>query len=427
MKGLTLFGPMFVFFFVGIPVAFAIGLACILYSLIIGQVSLQLIPQRMFATIFANYVYVAIPLFIFAGYVMETGGISDRLFSMVKTLFPRLPGGMGSVTLLTCAFFGAMTGSVIATGVAMATLCVPIMLEMGYSNARASALTAAGAILGPIIPPSITMIVYAATMAVSIPDMFIGSIIPGILICFLMMVPHIMWCKKNNIKMVEEEYTWNEKVAALRKSIGALAMPIIILGGIYGGIFTPTEAGCIACVWAVILMIVYKTFSLKTLFNVALRTGVASAGVMLICAFANSFNYILTVSKVAEEVSTAMLGILGGSQTIYLLVLMFILFVAGCLMDTTAIILIIGPILVPIGIAMGIDPLHLGIAFCCNIILGYATPPFGMALFTVQGVTKVEFGDMVREVWPMLIAASVGCLLVALFPDISLCLVNLMK
>ena len=237
----------------------------------------------------------------------------------------------------------------------------------------------------------------------------------------------LIGAKKNGINEGLQNKTWREKAVATRRAIGALFLPVIILGGIYGGIFTPTEAGCVSCIYAVILAFIYRSIKIPDVFTAAIKTAKSTASIMIIIAFANVFAYLLSASKVPATLTNAVVPYFQGSTVLYMLSLMLILFIAGAVMETTAIILILGPILFPIGVAVGLQPLHLSVAFCCCLILGYATPPFGMSLFTTAGATKVGFGGMAREALPLVVFAFIACVIIALFPQLTMVFPDLAK
>lgn len=424
--GLMILGPMFLLFFIGVPVAYAIGAATIFVLLCTSDASLLIVPQRLYSVL-DSFVYIAIPLFIFSGYLMDIGGISKRIFSWAKAFFWRIPGGMGTITLICCAVFAALTGSVLATVVAITALSYTSLVEDGYSKERASGLIAAGGTLGPIIPPSIAMIVYGASMNVSIPSMFLGAIAPGLFLLVLMIGVNTYYVKKNGLNIRVERSTWKEKGKATWRSVGALALPVIVLGGIYGGIFTPTEAGCVSAVYCTILAYLYKELNFRKFVDCAKKTVKTTAAIILIVAAANAFAWILSWTRLPLYAAQAVAPLLGGSQILYMLILMVILFIAGALIETTASILILAPILVPIGVSLGIDPLFLGIVYCINLCVGYATPPFGMALFTMSSAANVPYASVVKGIWPLLIAMVVGVVIVALCPQIVMFLPNLVN
>ncbi len=420
------FVPMMVCFFLAVPVSYSIGAATVLYIMLSGHGSLMIMPQRIYAAI-DSFVYIAIPLFIFAGYMMETGGISKRLFDWVKSVFWWIPGGSGTITLLCCAVFAALTGSVIATCVAMTSLAFNTLLEDGYTPAKASGLIACGGTLGPVIPPSIAMIIYGASMNVSIPQMFIASIIPGLILLTSMVAVNIMYVKKARLKVDVSTSSWKEIAIYTLRSLGALLLPVIILGGIYGGVFTAAEAGCIASVYCVLLTLAYRQLTWEKFIRAARNTVKTTAAIMLIVGMANGFTWILSFTKIPGYLVKLAIPLLGGNWILYMVALMIILFIAGALIETTASILILGPILIPIGEAMGLNSLFLGVAFCVCLCVGYATPPFGMALFTVSSASHVPYGKVVNGAWPFLIAMAIAMFVIALYPPIIMFLPNLLQ
>jgi len=371
-----------------------------------------------------SFVLLAVPLFTLAGYLMEQGGLSRRLVDIVEKIFGRFLGASGTVTIVCCAIFAALTGSGPATVAAIGAVMLPALDKSGYPKRTAAGMLAAGGALGPIIPPSITMIVYGSTMSLSIPAMFLGGVIPGILIAILFIVVNIILAKRYGIKPNEEKYKLKDIAISLYKSIAILMLPVIVLGGIYGGIFTPTEAATICVIYSIILGFAYRELTVKKLLEAMKKTVVTSSTVAVLLGVASVFGWILASAKIPNMLAEALIPILGNKYT-YTFVLMMILFVVGCLMDSLTSIIILAPILVPIGLQLGMDPLHLGVLFCINLVIGFITPPFGLNLFTAVSVTGTGFVDVVRGVLPFLIAAILAVFVLAYVPGIILFLPNL--
>lgn len=409
MEAALLLGVMLVLLALGIPIAFSIGLSSALFILVTGLTKLVVIPQRIIVGA-DSFVFLAIPLFTLSGYLMESGGLSKRLVSFVEKACGNFPGSMGTITIICCTIFAALTGSGPATVAAIGGIMIPSMLKAGYSKETSAGIVAAGGALGPIVPPSVTMIIYGAALDLSIPDMFMASIIPGLFIALVLIIVNTVQALKRGIKGSGIKYTSKEKWQAFYHAIGVLFLPVIILGGIYGGIFTPTEAAAVACVYTVILGIVYKELTIKSLIVALKKTVVTSAMVVTIIAVSNIFSFLLASAKIPQMIAEAVLPIVS-TKNMYLLVLMLILFVVGCLMDTCPAILILGPILVPIGIELGVNPLHLGVIYCINLVVGFITPPFGINLFTAASTAGVTFAQVVKGILPYLIAA-IACVMV---------------
>ncbi|GHV53894.1 hypothetical protein FACS1894206_05530 [Deltaproteobacteria bacterium] len=402
---------LFIFMLVGVPIAFAILLSGAAFLAITDLRPMMLVVQRLGMGV-NSFPLLAIPMFILAGYLMEALSISKRLTDWIEMLVGHVRGAMGVVTILASAVFAALTGSGPATVASIGSIMIPSMKKSGYSASTAAGLMAAAGTLGPIIPPSIAMIVYGSTMNLSIPKMFIGGIIPGLLITAMFIVVNtILTMKYGFTAMLAKKHSGKDFLLATWRSSGALLMPVVVLGGIYGGIFTPTEAGTICVVMSLLLGIAYRKINYQVLKTALLRTLTGSASVVFIVASANLFGWLLTATRLPIIVANAVTGFIA-SPTAYLIMLSIFLFIVGALMDTLAAIVLLAPVLVPIGIQLGVDPLHLGVVFCVNLIVGFVTPPFGINLFTVMPVANVTYSEAVRGVIPFMVAAILGVLLI---------------
>lgn len=424
MSALILFGSLFILIFIGVPVAYCILIAGSLFIIIMKTSPMILVVQRMIRGM-DSFAFLAIPLFIYAGYIMGESGMSRRLTDFVKAFTGNMRGNMGVITFISCAIFASLTGSGPATVATIGIIMVPAMIESGYTKSRACGIVASGGALGPIIPPSIPMIIYGSTLGVSIPKMFIGGIIPGIIIALIFIIINQLFVNRWGVKSVDRVYTIREKLKYTVDAIGTLLLPVIILGGIYGGIFTPTEAASIAVIFSIIVGFFYKVLNFKKLIEITKTTAIISSTVMFILAAGNLFTFLMASSGIPKKISLALIPILK-SQNIYLLVLSLILFTAGTLFDASVSILLIGPVIVPLGIQLGIDPVHLGIVFCVNLCLGYITPPYGTNLFTASTVLNESFLNITKNVFPFLITAMIFSVLLMFMPWLTLFLPNLM-
>lgn len=414
VSALLLFGVMMVLLIIGVPIAYSISVSGIVYLMVTGLKSLTLVPQRTIISM-DSFVLLAIPLFTFMGYLMEQGGLSKRLVDWVTKVFGWIPGSMGTVTIVCCTFFAALTGSGPATVAAIGSLMIPTMMQNGYARRDCAGIVAAGGALGPIIPPSVAMIVYGTAMNTSVPSMFSAAILPGLFIAALLIITNVYMCKRRGIHSAHKRASAKEILRSTEKAFLVLLLPIIILGGIYGGFFTATEASAVGTVYALLLTIIYKELTVKKLIEAARKTVYTSAMVMFIIGVSGIFAWLLAATRVPATLA-ALITPLFANKYVYMLVLMLVLFVVGCLMDTIPAILILGPILVPIGTVMGWSSIHIGVCFCINLIVGFITPPFGINLFTVTSVAEVSFADAVKGVLPYLAAAVVGVMVVAFFP-----------
>ncbi len=418
MLAILLLGVMLVLIMVGVPIAFAIGLSASFFLEVTGMRPQILLPQRLLVGI-NSFALIAVPLFTFSGYLMEQGGLSKRLVDWVEKIFGWFPGSMGTITILCCTIFASLTGSGPATVAAIGAIMFPAMISGGYSRETAAGLLAAGGSLGPIIPPSVAMIVYGSTMSLSIPNMFLAAIIPGLLLAFLFIVVNTVIAFRKNIKPVRQTFTRQEFLRSTVSASGVILLPVIVLGGIYGGVFTPTEAAAVCVIYSLFLGMAFRELTWKKVADCLKLTARTSAMVILICGMSAIFGWILAAAKIPTTIATAVLPYLS-SPEVYLIILMFFLFFVGCLMETLSSIVILAPILVPIGIQLGVDPLHLGVLFCINLVIGFITPPFGVNIFTACSVTGQSFPAVVKGLLPFLLVAMAAVMVFAFVPGITL-------
>ena len=404
---------LFVLFFLGMPIAFSIITTVAGYLIVTDARPLILVAQRCYAGL-DSVACLAVPLFTLAGYLMEKGGISKRLVDWVGMLLGGIRGSLGIVAVVTCTIFAALTGSGPATVCAIGGILYLPMVQSGYPEKMANGLIAAGGSLGPIIPPSIAMIVYASTMGTSITKMFAGALIPGLVISLTLCVTVYFQARKYNIPVRKEKHAFKEFLKATVNAFGVLLIPVVVLGGIYGGFITTTEAAALACVMSLILGFLYKELNLKSLLHCLAQTVETSAMVMFIMGAAAGFTWLLNATQLPAKLVSAIVPLINGSQFLYLLALFLILLLVGALMDTLTSVVILAPILIPIGTNLGLDPLHLGVVFCVNLIVGFITPPYGINLFTVCSVTKTPFNDVVKGVLPYVVVELL-CVLVFTF------------
>ena len=408
---------------IGTPIAFVLT-GTTLLSQYFGTANpvMTVTAQQMFVgcDVFA---LLAIPLFTLAGYLMDKGGLSKRLVNFLEKSCFWLPGGMGTITVLCCAIFAALTGSGPATVAGIGAIMYPALIKNHYNEDSAAGLLACGGALGPIIPPSICMIVYGTTMSVSVPAMFMAAIFPGLGMALALIVTNIIVTRRQGVHENKTRASGKEIWESFKHAWGVLLLPIVVLGGIYGGVFTPTEASAVAVVFSLVLGICYREITFKNLIQAMYKTVETSAMVVIIVGFSALLSWILSATGIPAQIAAKVVPILG-NKYVYWLVLLVILFVIGCLMETVASMLILGPILVPIGIALGIDKLHLAVVFCIALIVGMVTPPFGLNLFTSCATTGRTFTQVVHGMIPYLIAIMVVVIIIAFVPGIALALPN---
>jgi C4-dicarboxylate transporter DctM subunit len=413
-----------VFIAIGLPIVFCIEVSGALFLMMTQMRPLLLVVQRTMVGM-DHFTLLSITLFILAGFIMEASSLSSRLVACVDVWFGRLPGSVGVVTIVSCTIFAALTGSGPATVAAIGGIMAPSLIKAGYKPRDAAGLVSAGGSLGPIIPPSVPMISYGSTMSLSIPKMFIASVFPGLLIALSYITVNLILTRKWKLQPIGGEKTIIEKLKFTWKALPVLLLPVIILGGIYGGIFTPTEAATSAVVYSILLALIYRELSVGKLYKIFERTLQSSGCIIAILGAANLFAWLLTTTRIPIIVSQMVISIVH-DQTVYMIILLIILFIMGTLMETIATIVLLAPILVPIGLALGMDPLHLGVTFCIALIVGFITPPFGINLFAAVSATGVPYTDVVRGVIPYMLVACIAVIIVAFCPFLTQWLPSLM-
>lgn len=435
-----LFISLFVLFFIGAPVAFSMGLASII-AMISGEISLQVAIQKIFSSM-DSFPLMAIPFFILAGSLMEYCGISQRLIDFANSLVGKLTGGLGLVTVVTAMFFSAISGSSAATVAAIGGILIPAMVKRGFPRNFSTSMQAVSGELGVIIPPSIPMIIFAlsAGVSISIGDLFIAGVIPGLLIGFsLMLTIYVISKRKGYGKIDLDQLSPEERAAeaelmsmkgrlkAFKRAFLPLLMPIIILGGIYGGIFTPTEAAAVAVGYAFILgVFVYRTLTVQKLMEVLRNSVISTAVIMFIIANAGLFGWVLTAEKVPDKVAEWFISV-SDSPIVFLILINILLLVAGMFLETGAAIVLVAPILTPVAVTFGIDPLHFGMIMIVNLAVGMLTPPVGVNLFVACQIAKVRIEHILKPLIPFYLVLLLDIVLISYLPQLSLWLPNFLK
>ncbi|MCH8530158.1 MAG: TRAP transporter large permease [Saccharospirillum sp.] len=414
---LTLLLVLVVCFIINIPIGFAMGIAVLASLLVFGGIPITMLPQRMMTGI-NSFPLLAIPLFMLAGTIMERGGISKRIVNLASALLGHVRGGLAAVSVLACTFFASISGSAPGTAAAVGELTIPEMVKRGYAKDYASSVVASASCLGVVIPPSITFIIYGIVADVSIGQLFIAGIIPGALLAFALIIVSVLRSRSLGYP-TEIKQSWKERGRTLLDSLWGLMLPVIILGGIMTGIFTPTESAGIAVFYGLFVsMVVYRELSWKDLAPVFYKASLNSAMIILLIAVASPFGWIMMIEQVPQMASSALLGI---STNVYLILLLMILMylILGTFMETGAIILLIVPIFAPVAQQLGIDMVHFGVITVVALAIGMATPPVGITLFATCSISGVTIGQISRMVLPFLLTL-VACLLVLAFvPSLS--------
>ncbi|SBW07371.1 conserved membrane hypothetical protein [uncultured delta proteobacterium] len=401
-----------------VPIAMSIGFATFIAIFTAGKVPLFLVSQRMFTGV-DSFPLLAIPLFMLAGSLMDRGGISRRLIDLATAFVGHIHGGLGIIAVIACMFFAAISGSAPATVVAIGSIMVPAMIKAGYDKAFSVALLAAAGTIGVVIPPSIPFVTYGVSMNASIGKLFAAGLVPGILMGLTLIILCYVVSLRRGYKATMENA--KGRFAAVKEAFWGLLMPIIILGGIYGGIFTPTEAAAVACLYGLIVgLFIYSELSLKVIYECLHTAAVPSAMVLLIIGCATAMGWITTAEKVPHAVAAYMTTITD-SKIAMLLMLNGILIIVGCLMELNAAIILLGPILLPLLLQYKIDVVHFGVIMVVNLAVGLLTPPLGINLFVANGLRKdVDFKDIVKRVLPMVGALFALVLILSYIPVISL-------
>ncbi|MFA6505869.1 MAG: TRAP transporter large permease [Treponemataceae bacterium] len=409
----------------GVPVAYALCLSSsfILFShLHVPQV---MVSQIMYTGI-DSFSFLAVPFFMLAGNFMSAGGVTKRLVNFAQALVGSFTGGLAQVVCVAGMFFAAISGSSAATTAAIGTTMIAEMEKKGYSREFATGVVASAGTVGIVIPPSITMVVYGVVAGVSIGDLFVGGFAPGILMGVSMMF--VSWLISRKKGWVGEgKFSFKAVVVSFFDSFFALMTPVIIIGGIYSGIFTPTEAAAVAAVYGLVVGIfVYKELKLKDLPNIIYKAGISTTIIMFIVGAANVFGWLITNMQVAQKVAQVFLGF-SDSRIVFMLVLNVLLLIAGTMVNASSAIVILTPILLPIAIKLGIDPVFFGVLATVNLAIGCITPPVGLDLFVASAITKVPVEKVVKAVMPFLGILLVDLVILSVFPQIILFLPNLLK
>jgi tripartite ATP-independent transporter DctM subunit len=422
---ITLMLILFVLFLVlGIPVAHTLGIVSLLFVMA-NSFPLSLLSQRMFVGM-DSFPLMALPLFLLAGNLMNTGGVTDRLWKFARTIIGFIPGGMGHVSVLSSMLFASMSGSALATAGGLGPIQIKGMVEDGFRKDTAAAITAAASTIGPIIPPSIVFVLYGVLGGISVGKLFLAGVVPGILMGLSLMGYVLFLALTKREQLIVRPFPDGKAfLDALKDGILPLLSPIIILGGILGGVFTPTEAAAVASAYSLFLGFLYREMDLKSLFSVLKDTARTSASIMLIIGFASSFSWLLTSSGASRLFVSFVLGA-GVSRMVILILLNLALLIVGCFVETNSAVVLLTPLLVPAMTAVGIDPVHLGIILCVNLLIGILTPPMGMAIYVVSKVASVPFHQIVRSVIPLIGCLVVVQLIVTFIPQVSLFLPNLL-
>lgn len=433
MTNLILFGTFFILLLMNVPIAASLGLSSVLAMLYKG-VKFSVIPTNLYNGM-AKFLLLAIPFFVISGNVMAEAGISRRLVDFIDDCIGHVRGGIAIVCVIVAMFFGAISGSGPATVAALGIILIPAMINSGgFSAPFASALMAAASSIAIVIPPSIAFVVYASITGVSVGDMFMGGIIPGIMMGLALIAVVMVEVRKKGIQASRERSTWSHRGKTFLQAMWGFLVPVIILGGIYGGIFTPTEAAAVSVVYALIVGIfIYREIKVKNFIKIMVDSGKTTGSIMLIIGTAAIFSYVCMKFGISKAAQALLLRV-SGNKYMFLVIINVIFLIAGCFVDANSAMYIFIPIMAPVAKELGIDLIHFGVIATVNLAIGQVTPPVGVNLFVAIGIsekmqdlrdkTRVTITSISRAVWPMILSCVIALLLITYVPWFSLAILG---
>ncbi|GEN87116.1 TRAP transporter large permease [Oceanobacillus sojae] len=419
MTTFILFGTFFLFMALTVPIGIALGIAGLVTAMYSANISVTFLSQGL-VTSTDNFALMAIPFFILAGEIMGKGGISNRLFDLANVFVGRYTGGFAMAAVITSMFFAAISGSGPATVAAVGGIMIPAMVAEGYDKKFATALIASAGSLGIILPPSIPMVLFGISANESIGDLFLGGILPGLLIGGLILLWAYIYSKKQGYAGTGESFSFKKLLQALNKAKWSLLVPIIILGGIYGGIFTPTEAAVIAVVYALFVsMFLHKSIKLKDLHAIFRNASLSSVAILIIIGTANAFGTILSMERIPQAFADGFLSVSENSVVVIIMIIIMLLII-GCFIDTAAAVIIFTPILYPVALEIGMNPIHFGIVMIVTLAIGFITPPLGVNLFVGSGLSGLSMPVLAKAAIPFFFVILFGLALIAVIPQLTL-------
>lgn len=419
MATLILVGGLFFLLLLGIPVAFSLLLSSLALILWDGKLPLLIVSQRL-GNALDSFPLLAIPLFILAAEIMNHSGATERIFKLANTVLGRIYGGLGHVNIAASMLFSGMSGSAVADAAGLGAIEIKAMKEQGYDPGFAAAVTAASSTIGPIIPPSVPIVLYGVISGAAIGELFLAGFVPGVLMGLAMMTYIALIAKRRNFPRDPEFAGFGAIGAAFVSAIPSLLLPVIILGGIWGGIMSPTEAAAAAVIYSLLLgIVVHRSMNLSNVIESFRLAARSTATIMLIVAAANIYGWLVSVQQIPVVVQGFLVNITE-NPTVLLLIIALVLLIMGMFMELIAILTIAVPVFLPVAMATGVDPIHFGIVTVLTLMIGLLTPPFGLNLFIVQQVSGASYSSILKETWPF-IFILIGVLIpIIIFPQISL-------
>lgn len=424
MINLILFGSFFVMLFLNIPIAVCLGMSS-LFAMVFAGDKLTTLATNTYSGM-AKFLLLAIPFFVLSGNIMAKAGISDRLIAFADDCVGHRRGGIAIVAVIVACFFGAISGSGPATVAALGIILIPAMMDRGgFTAPFSTALMATASSIAIVIPPSIAFVVYSSITGVPVGDMFMGGILPGIMMGLALVVIIMLDVRKHNNTITRKPAPWSQRLKSFGTAFWGFLMPVIILGGIYGGIFTPTEAAAVAVIYGLIVgVFVYREVHIRDMIDILIDSGKTTGSIMLIIGTASLFSYVCTTHGISRAAQALLLSI-ASNKYIFLVIVNIIFLIAGCFIDANSAMFIFIPIMYPVATQLGIDPVHFGIIATVNLAIGQVTPPVGVNLFVAIGIkiregVKVTIETISQAVWPMILACVITLLLITYVPFFSL-------
>ena len=419
--GVYLFGFLFFFMALGVPIAFAMAMGVVATIHFWGGIDFSMLFQQIFQGV-NSFTFIAVPMFILAGELMSRVGIIDDILLLCRVLVGWVPGSLANANIVASMFFAGVSGSAVADTSAIGGALIPAMVKEGYDDDFSVAVTASSSVIGPIIPPSIGMVLYGATLGTSITAMFMGGLVPGVLLGIALMIPATYLSIKRKYPRNTKKYSAKEIISALMRAVPALLMPIIILGGILAGVCSPTEAASIAILYAIIVgVFYYKSLTWKVLVDCMVKSMIQSGAVLLIAAVACPVGWLVAMGQVPVILAEFITSVTTNKYFVLFLINIFLL-ILGCGIDANVSLLIFAPILAPLAVSLGVHPIHFAVLFILNITIGLATPPYGVCLFIGSSIAKIPLSKTMKAVLPFCLAEIIVLLLATYVPDVVLAL-----